>query len=148
VDDRLRRRAAHRAARPGDTGGLRAAETAVNGLWGLAIRNQGLSDKRERSEVVQALTYLRDRGIRLETDGLMVEALRNEWGGQGPEQLHAIAVELAKGKNLKFDKRLRPERLEEWANWSDGRADEVSWALARPSRRRLEPGFQCRGWVG
>ena len=123
-------------------------KAAVNGLWGLAIRNQGLSDKRERSEVVQALTYLRDRGIRLEPDGLMVEALRNEWGGQGPEQLHAIAVELAKGKNLKFDKRLRPERLEEWANWCDGRADEVSWALARPSRRRPEPGFRCRGWVG
>ena len=33
-------------------------KAAVKGLWGLAIRNQGLSDKRERSEVVQALTYL------------------------------------------------------------------------------------------
>lgn len=91
-------------------------KAAVKGLWGLAIRNQGLIDKRERSEAVQALTYLRDHGVKLEPDGLLVEALRNEWGGQGPEQLHAIAVDLAKGKNLKFDKRLRPDRLEDWAN--------------------------------
>ena len=33
-----------------------------------------------------------------------------------PEQLDEIAVQLAKGKSLKFDKRIRPERLEEWAN--------------------------------
>ncbi len=65
---------------------------------------------------MQALTYLLDHGVKLEPDGLMVEALRNEWGGQGPEQLHDIAVQLAKGKNLKFDKRIRPERLEEWAS--------------------------------
>jgi hypothetical protein len=91
-------------------------KAAVKGLWGLAIRNQGLIDRRERSEVVQALTYLRDRGVVLEPDGPMVEALRNEWGGRGPEQLHAIAVDLAKGKNLRFDKRIRPERLEEWAS--------------------------------
>jgi hypothetical protein len=91
-------------------------KAAVKGLYGMAIRNQGLIDKRERSEVVQTLTYLRDHGVRLQPDGLMVEALRNGWGGQGPEQLHAIAVDLAKGKSLRFDRRIRPERLEEWGN--------------------------------
>jgi hypothetical protein len=91
-------------------------KSAVKGLCGIAIRNQGLIDRRERSEVVQTLTYLRDHGVSLEPDGLLVEAMRNDWGGQGPEQLHAIAVDLAKGKNLRFDKRIRPERLDEWAN--------------------------------
>lgn len=97
---------------PEASGPLKAA---VRGLYSIAIRNQGLIDRRERSEVVQALTYLRDRGVKLEPDGLLVEALRNGWGGQGPEELRAIAVDLANGKHLKFDKRLRPERIEEWA---------------------------------
>lgn len=91
-------------------------KAAVEGLHGLAIRNQGLIDNRERSEVVQALTYLRDHGVKLQPDALLVEALRNGWGGQGPEQIHEIAVDLNKGKNLRFDKRIRPARLAEWAN--------------------------------
>jgi hypothetical protein len=39
-------------------------KAVVKGLNGIAIRNQGLLDKRERSEVVQTLTYLRDHGVR------------------------------------------------------------------------------------
>ncbi|WP_396908401.1 hypothetical protein [Mycolicibacterium sp.] len=91
-------------------------KAAIAGLTGLAVTNQGLIDKRERSEVVHALTYLRAHGVELVPDAVMVEALRNEWGGTGPEDAHAIAVELNRGKHLKYDRtRLRPERLAEWA---------------------------------
>ena len=86
----------------------------MEGLSGLAVSNQGLVDRRERSEVVQTLTYLRDHGVALEPDGLMVEALRNAWGGTGPEELRKIAIDLNKGKALHFSRRIRPERLEEW----------------------------------
>jgi hypothetical protein len=94
-------------------------KAAINGLSMLAVLNQGLIDSRERSESVQTLTFLRDRGIRLEPDGLMVEALRNGWGGTGPEDLRQIAINLNNGKKLRFEKRIRPERLEEWARAED-----------------------------
>ncbi len=93
-----------------------ALRAAIRGLTGLAVGNQGLLDNRERSEVIHALTFLRSRGFALDPDSLMVEALRNEWGGTGAEDLRQIAIDLNKGKQLRFDKgRLRPERLEEWA---------------------------------
>lgn len=90
-------------------------KAAVRGLAGLAIGNQGLVDSRERSEVVQALSYFRSRGIELDPDALMVEALRNRWGGRGAEDLREIAIELNKGKRLRFDKRLSPQVLQKWA---------------------------------
>lgn len=89
-------------------------KAAVEGLTFLAVENQGLLDNRERSAAIQVLTYLRDRGIRLEPDALMVEALRNEWGGNGPEELRAIALDLNAGKRLRFQKRLRDEAIEGW----------------------------------
>ncbi len=45
----------------------------------------------------------------------MVEALRNGWGSTGPEDLRQIAIDLNRGKKLRFTTRIRPERLEEWA---------------------------------
>ncbi|MHA4855059.1 hypothetical protein L1080_036980 [Rhodococcus sp. MSC1_016] len=89
-------------------------KAAVNGLSGIAVVNQGLLDNRERSGAVQTLTYLRDHGVTLEPDGLMVEAMRNGWGGTGPEDLRKIAVDLNAGKALRFTKRITPERLEQW----------------------------------
>lgn len=89
-------------------------KAAVNGLSGIAVVNQGLLDNRERSGAVQTLTYLRDHGVTLEPDGLMVEAMRNGWGGTGPEDLRKIAVDLNDGKALRFTKRITPERLEQW----------------------------------
>lgn len=91
-------------------------KAAIQGLTGIAVANQGLIDRRERSEAIHALTYLRDRGIALVPDAIMVEALRNNWGGTGPEEVHEIAVALRSGKTLRYDAhRLRPERLEAWA---------------------------------
>ncbi|MBF9318031.1 hypothetical protein [Mycobacteroides chelonae] len=91
-------------------------KAAVKGLTGLAIHNQGLVDRRERSEVVHALSYFRSRGIALDPDALMVEALRNQWGGRGAEDLREIAIELNKGKRLRFDKRrLAQQVLDEWS---------------------------------
>jgi hypothetical protein len=89
-------------------------KATVEGLSMIAVHNQGLVDCRDRWEAVQALTFLRARGVRLEPDGLMVEALRNSWGGTGPEDLRQIAIDLNNGKKLRFEKRIRPERLEEW----------------------------------
>jgi len=51
-------------------------KAAVRGLAGLAVSNQCLIDRRERSEVVQALPYFRSCGIELNPDALMVEALK------------------------------------------------------------------------
>jgi hypothetical protein len=90
-------------------------KAAVEGLSDLAVCNQGLVDSRERSAVEQTLSFLRARGISLEPDGLMVEALRNDWGGTGPEDLRQIGVDLNRGKQLRFQKRISQERLEEWA---------------------------------
>lgn len=93
---------------------------AIRGLTGIAVRNQGLSDKRERSEAIHALTYLRDAGVPLGPDELMVEALRNKWGGNGPETLRQIAIDLNRGAKLQFDKRrLSAERLRGWTAAAD-----------------------------
>ena len=67
VDYRLRGGAARRAASSPDASApLKAVLKAVNGT---AIRNLGLLDKRERSEVLQTLTYLRDHGVRAAPQG-------------------------------------------------------------------------------
>lgn len=89
-------------------------KVAVDGLSGIAVVNQGLLDNRERWGVVQTFTYFRDHGVTLEPDGLMVEALRNGWGGTGPEDLRKIAVDLNAGKSLRFEKRINMERLQQW----------------------------------
>lgn len=90
---------------------------AVSDLTGMAVSNQGLLDKRERSEAIHALTFLRGRGVALDPDALMVEALRNGWGRTGPEVLRQIAIDLNDGKRLQFDRRrLSPARLQQWAD--------------------------------
>lgn len=93
---------------------------AIRDLTGMAVRNQGLLDKRERSEAVHALTHLRDAGFSLNPDALMVEALRNQWGGTGPEDLRQIAIALNKGTKLQYDKRrLSADRLQRWTAATD-----------------------------
>jgi len=64
---------------------------------------------------VQALTYLREHGHRLDPDQLTSEALRRKWPRQSPLELARIARDLNAGKRLKFQQRLRPEVLVEWA---------------------------------
>lgn len=50
----------------------------------------------------------------------MVEALRNHWGGQGPETLRQIAIDLNNGTKLQYDKhRLTPQRLQRWTTTTD-----------------------------
>jgi hypothetical protein len=90
---------------------------AIYDLSTFIVRNQGLLDKdRERSEAVHALTYLRGVGFPLDPDALMVEALCNEWGSTGPEDLRQIAIDLNKGTNLQYKKgRVSQERLRGWA---------------------------------
>src|ERR1700740_1295329 len=80
----------------------RNAKRTVPGLSDMAVLNQGLIDRRERWAAVQALTFLRGRGVKLEPDGLMVEALRNGWGSTGPEDLRQTAIDLNKGEKLQF----------------------------------------------
>lgn len=72
-------------------------------------------DTRERYAAVQALTHLRSNGIALEPDSVMVEALRNGWLGSSVT-LRQIALDLNDGKNLRYEARLRPEVLREWAS--------------------------------
>jgi hypothetical protein len=85
----------------------------------IAVRNQGFLDKRERHAAVHALTYLRDAGHPLDPDALMVEALRNEWGGNGPEDVRQIALDLHH-KNLKYDtNRVTTEQLRKWTATTD-----------------------------
>lgn len=92
-------------------------KAAMKGLTRLAVTNQGLADRREKSELIHALTFLRARGIEIDPNAILVESLRNNWGKDGPKQAHAIAVELKQGRALKYDKhRLKPEILEEWAS--------------------------------
>ena len=92
-------------------------KAAMKGLTRIAVLNQGLLDKRERSEVIDALAFLQARGIEIDPDAVLVEALRNRWGKSGPEQAHAIAVDLRGGHKLKYQKgRLTQRVLEEWAN--------------------------------
>jgi hypothetical protein len=90
-------------------------KATVEGLSDFIVRNQGLIDRRERDGVVQALAYLRARGVVLDPDALLVEALRNEWGRTGPEDLRQIAIDLHKGKQLKSTMSISPVCLAEWS---------------------------------
>jgi hypothetical protein len=97
-----------------------AIKAAVEGITWEATRNQGLVDSRERSDAVQALTYLRNQGHRLMPEQLTTEAIRNGWGGKGPLELAEIAKQLNAGKQLRYQKgRVSPQRLADWANTPD-----------------------------
>ncbi|GAA3510432.1 hypothetical protein [Georgenia daeguensis] len=92
-------------------------KAAMKGTTGLAVPNQGLIDNRDRAPVVHALTHLRDHGVRLDPDEVMVEALRNGWGGDGPVEVREIVRDLNRGRRLRYDTdRILPERLQEWLN--------------------------------
>jgi hypothetical protein len=91
-----------------------AIKATVEGLSMIAVRNQGLIDSRERSTVVQALTYLRSRGHELVPEQLATEAIRLQWPGQAPLELAEVARKLNAGKQLRFERRLDPEALERW----------------------------------
>ena len=95
-----------------------AVKRTVKGISGSAILNQGLTDSRERSTAVQALTYLRDRGHRLDPDQLIVEAIRQRWPGTAPLELAKLARALNAGKQLRYQERIRPESLAQWASAS------------------------------
>lgn len=93
-----------------------AVKAMVEGLSMMAVINQGLSDSRERSAAIQALTYFRDRGHQLDTAQLIAEALRNEWPRQSPLELARLAKEISAGKRPRFAQRLQPEVVTQWAD--------------------------------
>lgn len=92
-----------------------AIKAMVEGISMLPVINQGLIDARERATAVQALTYMRDRGHELIPSQLMVEAIRQEWPGTSPLMFANLAKQLNAGKRLRFEKRLNPTALAEWA---------------------------------
>lgn len=92
-----------------------AIKATVEGITGIAVANQGLIDRRERSEAVQALTYLHRHGHKLNPTQLIVEAIRNGWPGKAPVELAQLARDVNAGKRLRYQNRVRPERLAEWA---------------------------------
>jgi hypothetical protein len=93
-----------------------AIKAMVEGISLLPVLNQGLSDSRERAMAVQALTFMHMRGHELVPAQLVVEAIRNEWPRQSPLELADLARSINQGKRLRFQNRLRPEVLEEWAS--------------------------------
>ena len=93
-----------------------AIQAMVEGITSLAVTNQGLIDRRERSAAVQALTYLRARGHELNPRQLIVEAIRNDWPGEAPVELARLARDISAGKQLRYQDRIRPERLAQWAS--------------------------------
>ncbi len=95
-----------------------AIKAMVEGITSLAVTNQGLIDKRERSAAIQALTYLRAHGHELNPSQLIVEAIRNEWPGEAPVELGRLARDVNAGKRLRYLDRIRPERLAQWAGMS------------------------------
>ncbi|WP_299517986.1 hypothetical protein [uncultured Serinicoccus sp.] len=92
-----------------------AIKALVDGITGIATVNQGLVDPRERSAAVQGLTYFRQRGIQLVPEQLIVEAIRNDWPGDSPLELARLAGEINRGKRLRYQQRIRPEVMAEWA---------------------------------
>lgn len=96
-----------------------AIKAMVKGLSLLPVLNQGLIDSRERSMVVQAMTYFHQHEHRLEPTQLITEALRNEWPRQSPLELARLAKAISAGRGPRFAQRLRPEIVAEWA--------EVKW---------------------
>ncbi|MGH3518343.1 MAG: hypothetical protein ACRDQ7_13170 [Haloechinothrix sp.] len=92
-----------------------AIKAMVAGISLLPVLNQGLIDSRERSMAVQALTYMRDRGHKLIPDQLVVEAIRLAWPGTSPLALADLAKQRNAGKRLRFENRINPTVLAEWA---------------------------------
>jgi hypothetical protein len=92
-----------------------AIKAMVEGISLLSVLNQGLSDSRERSMAVQALTYFHRHGHRLDGAQLITEALRNEWPRQSPLELARLAKEITAGKQLRYQQRLVPEVVAGWA---------------------------------
>jgi hypothetical protein len=90
-----------------------AIKAMVKGISLLPVINQGLTDSRERSMAVQALTYMRDRGHEFIPEQLIVEAIRHEWPGTSPLDFAELAKQLNAGKRLRFEKRLSTAALEE-----------------------------------
>lgn len=88
----------------------------VEGFTGIAVSNRGLIDPRERSEAVQALTYFHNRGRELNPTQLIVEAIRNCWPGTAPVEPSKLAGDITAGKRLRYQQRLRPEILAQWAD--------------------------------
>lgn len=88
----------------------------VDGLTRMAVANQGLVDRRERWEVIQALTYFRHRGIPLDPTQLASEAIRNGWPDRSPIELADLARNINAGKQLRYRERLSPEAIAEWAD--------------------------------
>lgn len=93
-----------------------AIKAMVEGISLLPVLNQGLSDSRERSMAVQALTYFHRHGHRLVGPQLITEALRNGWPRQSPLKLAQLANEISAGKRLRFQRRLIQEVVAEWAD--------------------------------
>lgn len=93
-----------------------AIKAMVEGISLLSVLNQGLSDSRERAMAAQALTFMHTRGHKLVPAELVVEAIRNEWPRQSPLELADLARSINQGKRLRFQKRLRPDVLVEWAS--------------------------------
>lgn len=91
-----------------------ATKALVSGLTRMAVINQGLIDKRERSEAIEALTYFHRHGHRLDPRQLETEAIRNGWPGQAPIELARIAESINAGKKLRFQQRLSLETLAQW----------------------------------
>ncbi|GAA1124951.1 hypothetical protein [Nocardioides aquiterrae] len=93
-----------------------AIKKMVKGISMLPVLNQGLTDSRERSTAVQALTFMRDRGHLLVPEQLAVEAIRNEWPGPSPLELADLAKQLNAGKRLRYQERLNPAAMAAWAS--------------------------------
>ncbi len=93
-----------------------AIKEMVKGLSMLPVLNQGLIDSRERSAAVQAMTYFHQHGHRLDPRQLVTEALRNGWPGDSPIELAELAQDIKAGKRRRYQQRLRPEVVAQWAN--------------------------------
>lgn len=92
-----------------------AIKAMVEGISMLPILNHGLSDSRERSTAVQALTFMRARGHELRPQQLIVEAIRQRWPGTSPLELAGLARDLNRGKQLRYQNRLNIRALDEWS---------------------------------
>ena len=86
----------------------------VDGISMLPVLNHGLTDSRERSTAVEALTFMHARGHKLDPQQLIVEAQRQGWPGDSPQQLADLATQINAGKQLRFQNRLNPDAMAEW----------------------------------
>lgn len=59
-----------------------------------------------------------------------MEALRNRWGGEGPEALHQIAVDLRGGKKLRFQNGYVPSAYRNGSNRTKTKGENAARAGA------------------